>query len=275
MSHLMNQVRIERNTLGLRFKPFNRLYLLLAFICLFTTDSYSLTLPIWLKNKTWRPLVAVGAGISWSSTIGNSAYFPIEPDVAEEYYQYSVNHTTQSSALGDVFLGLEWQFQPMWALQMGLGYQQASPFLAKGSYIQGADVRSQNTYFYDYGILIRQLLIEGKLLYSFKERYHPYVLGGIGSSFNKAYSYNTDVPINLAFTRIYSNNASSSFTYIVGVGLDYDVISSFRLGIGYRFTDVGNIKLGSAVIDTTPVNGTLSQSHLYANEILIQATWIA
>jgi hypothetical protein len=39
-----------------------------------------------------------------------------------------------------------------------------------------------------------------------------------------------------------------------------------------KFADFGQVKLGNASIDTTSVSGTLSQTHLYASEILAQLT---
>lgn len=228
----------------------------------------------WQQFKTWRPVAAVDSGVLWTSDTGSTAYF-VPSTSSSETYQYFVNHTTQSSSITGIFLGAEWQMHPLWSLQAGLGYRQASPFNAAGTFTQGVDNASQNTYSYHYGVLMRQLLLEGKLLYSFRSRFHPYILAGLGSSFNKAYQYYTDNPPLLTFTRLYQNNNTSSFSYEAGIGLDYDVLQNLRLGIGYRFTNSGELKLGSASIDDTSVYGTLSQSNLYANELLVQITWIS
>ncbi len=238
-------------------------------------SAHAFSLADWWQNKTWHPLVSIGGGTASSSNVGASQNFPIQYPVTEEFYSYSVSHATQTSSLVDIFLGAEWNVQPNWAVQGGIGYNQASPFSVKGTLVQGTDVASQNTYTYQYGVLIRQLLIEGKLLYSFRQRFHPYVFAGLGTALNKSYSYNTNVPPFLTFTRMYSNNAMTSFSYALGVGLDYDVDSLIRLGIGYRFANLGKAQLGSAVIDTTHVSGTLSQSNIYANEVLVQFTLMA
>jgi hypothetical protein len=47
-----------------------------------------------------------------------------------------------------------------------------------------------------------------------------------------------------------------------------------RIGIGYRFTDLGKVHLGRGVIDTTQIPGTLQQSHFYNHEILVQLTYL-
>lgn len=237
-------------------------------------SSYAISWSNWWHNKMWHPIATIGGGVSISSDIGESKNFPILNPTTDEFYYYTINSATQTSGLLDAFLGAEWNLRPNWALQAGIGYNQASPFSASGTFVQGADVETEDTYNYRYGILLRQLLIEGKLLYSIKEYFHPYVLVGLGAAFNKAYNYYTTVPRFLTFTRMYSNNSTTSFSYALGIGLDYDVTSQIRLGLGYRFADLGKVELGSAVIDTTSVSGTLSQSNLYTNEVLVQFTWV-
>ena len=81
------------------------------------------------------------------------------------------------------------------------------------------------------------------------------------------------MPFN-TFTREYSDNTESSFTYSLGLGVDMDITEHLRLGVGYRFADLGKVRLGDAEINTTEVAGTLSQDHLYANEILVQLSLV-
>jgi len=244
----------------------------LALLSIFVTPAYAL-----LSNssytRTWHPVLALGAGAASTSNLGQSQSFPIQNPTTDEFYYYFANRPTQTSGLFDGFLGTEWRFRPKWALQMGLDYNQASPFSAKGTFQQGADALSADTYSYHYAVLTRQILAEGKLLYTVK-CFHPYLFGGLGVAVNSAYNYYTNVPPFLTFTRMYANNTTTSFSYAVGVGVDKDLTSHLRAGVGYRFAGLGRVKLGIPTIDTTRVSGTLSQSHLYANELLAQLTWI-
>ena len=143
-----------------------------------------------------------------------------------------MSYPTQTSGLLDAFLGAEWTIQPDWALQLGLDYNQAAPFSANGTLVQGADVPSQDTFGYHYSILARQLLVEGKLLYTFNQRFHPYIMGGLGAAFNKSSNYYISAPPFLTFTRIYSNNSVTSFSYAAGLGIDFDITCYMRLGVG-------------------------------------------
>jgi hypothetical protein len=48
----------------------------------------------------------------------------------------------------------------------------------------------------------------------------------------------------------------------------------WRVGIGYRFVSLGRSNFGSATIDAIPLTGTLKQSYLYSNEVLMQVTYV-
>lgn len=176
-----------------------------------------------------------------SSDLGESQNFPIINPVTDEFYNYSANNANQSSWLFDGFIGAEWTLWPNWLVQGGLGYNQATPFKARGILVQGADSISANTYSYQYGVLARQLLIEGKLLYTVKDYFHPYVLLGLGASFNRAYHYSTSVPPFLTFTRQYASHTETSFSYALGFGIDTEIVNNVRVGVGYRFVDLGQI----------------------------------
>jgi opacity protein-like surface antigen len=222
----------------------------------------------------WRAIISLSSGVAISSDFGKSQTFPIVNPITDEFFIYSAKQSTQTVGVLDGFVGAEWAFQPNWDLQMGLGYNQAWNFKTQGSLLQGADAQSADQYSYKYKGLTRQLLAEGKLLYRFKERYLPYALLGLGAAFNDANSYHTNAPPFLTFTRQYKNNTQTSFAYALGMGIDVVILDHLRLGVGYRFADFGQISLGNATIDTTKVRGTLSQTHLYANQILAQITWV-
>ncbi len=222
----------------------------------------------------WHPIVTVGAGVALSTHVGRSVYFPSPDPTVFEFYNYSASYPMQASVLGNVFLGLETKLKADKGLQLGLDFTQASPFNAQGKLLQGADLSSADLYRYYYHVRINQFLAAGKFFWTYQDYYHPYLFAGIGASYIKASSYSTTVPPNLTFTRQFSDQSMSSFSYGIGIGLDVDLSSFTRVGIGYRFTDLGNAGLGRAMIDTTPVSGTLRQSHLYTHEMMAQLTWI-
>lgn len=222
----------------------------------------------------WHTIVSLGGGMGISNHNGSSQTFPsINPD-SDEFYTYSANHSTHTMGIVDGFIGREWQCNPCWALQIGLDYNQLSQFHAKGSFLQGVDNQSADQYTYQYSIFTQQLLAMSKLFYCFRGAIHPYLLLGLGVAFNDAFDYSTNVPPFLTFTRQYQNKSQSVFSYAVGLGVDVEIMKQVRLGAGYRFADLGKVELGSAMIDMTSVSGTLSQTHLYTNELIAQITWV-
>jgi opacity protein-like surface antigen len=231
---------------------------------------------ITINNPNWHPVISIGEGIALSPRVNNKPiYFPIQNSISDEYYNYSSGSSSSGSkSFFDIFIGAEYNVFQKCAIQLGLGFNQMIPFTLHGTFVQGADVSSQNDYTYRYHILSRQFLTESKLLYTFREYYHPYIFGGIGIASNQANNYSTNVDSTLALTRDYKNSIFTSFSYNIGVGLDVDLTSSTRFGIAYRFADLGTAQLGSSNIDGTYAAGTLSKNHLYANEILGQFTFL-
>lgn len=218
-----------------------------------------------------HPILSVGGGGVWTANLGKNQdlYIP-----NNEYYKYRVDDRNDSNGFFDVFAGFEWDFCPQWGAQLGVGYTYMGSFSVGGTYEQGFDPQSSDFYDYNYRVRSQQVQAEGKLVFHMSEMIHPYIFGGLGASFNKASNYDADYPIFLTFTRDFENNTQSAFTWSVGAGVDFEVFDCWRLGIGYRFADLGRVSLGQSFIDDTPVTSTLAQSHLYTNSIVGQLTYI-
>lgn len=226
------------------------------------------------ESEAWRTVAAVSTGVAISENIGTNRTFSIVNPVTQEFFIYTTKQSTQTVPIWQGFIGKEKLFHPKWALQIGMAYAETWNFEAQGSLLQGADIPSSNQYSYEYNIKTRQLLAQGKLLYHCQPRFLPYLLFGFGIAFNEATNYETNVPPFLTFTREYANHNMPSFTYVAGFGIDTSIMDQLRLGIGYRFSDLGKVGLGNATIDTTSVPGTLSQSHLYTSELLAEVTYV-
>lgn len=221
----------------------------------------------------WRGVIAAAGGVGITTNLGQSQTFPIQNPVTDEYYIYSPNNQVQTQGMFDVFLGAEHPVSN-WRVQGGLAYSQTGSYQSKGSFIQGADAGSADQYTYQYNIVARTLMVEAKLMRPYHDKFYPYFLVGLGGSFNKKSNFTTNVPPFLTFTREYANHTSGSFAYKAGLGIDMDVTSHARLGLSYRFAGLGRANSGAATIDNLSVTGALSQSNLYANELLLQLTYL-
>lgn len=241
-------------------------------------DSVSLSQQhaLWpLKSSPWvHPVATFTAGVA-SANVGSSHRLDTPHDSTVYYYDASDANSTRM--LLGAFLGIE--FPPClqyseWDMDLGLGYYQPFAFVGSGTLAQGMDPISTDFFNYLYKVKSQQLLAEGKFLWRFRERIRPYVLLGLGAAFNQAYDYEVHYNHSLTFTPLFSNNTTTQFSYSLGVGVDMDITKHWRFGLGYRFSDLGRAGLGSGVIDTTPVSDSLSQSHLYANEGVLQLSYI-
>lgn len=240
---------------------------------------YALLLATFASHQTFalalssRPIVAVGGGISNTINLGNSVTFPIQNPNQDEYYSYWPTHQGQTQGLFEAFLGVEHPIFEKWLLQAGCAYTQAGNFHPEGTFIQGVDAPSQNQYQYQYNLTTRQVMLQTKWMRRTHHRFYPYFLIGLGAAINNTSNFTTNVPNTLSYTRLYGNNTSTTFAYRVGIGLDVDLMEHLRLGVAYRITDLGGISLGNATIAQSTVYGTLSQSTLYANDVLAQLTY--
>lgn len=223
----------------------------------------------------WHPVIGVGGGSASAVSLGRYQNFPIINPVTDQYFNYSPRSGTHTQWLAEAFLGAEKQLYSNWRLQAGFAYAHTGTYQAKGTFIQGADPQSSDQYTYKYNVSTQQIMAQAKLLYQYNEILLPYMLLGLGGAINSASNYSTNVPPFLTFTQMYANNTTSSFAFRVGVGFDVNVASNTRLGLAYRFSDLGGVSLGSANIIQIPVPGTLSQANLYANEVLLQLTYVA
>ncbi|MCX7114602.1 MAG: outer membrane beta-barrel protein [Gammaproteobacteria bacterium] len=222
----------------------------------------------------WRAVVGAGGGPVIPSNVGQSHNFPVTEPGASQFFDYVNQSSSQTQGMFEVFLGGEHQLPSGWIVQPGISYSQAGSYEAKGLLTQGLDLPSANQFGYNYWITTRQLMAQAKLMHACHERFYPYFLLGLGGSFNAVSNYQTTVPDALISTRQYANNTSGSFSYRVGAGVDVDVYSHTRVGVAYRFSDPAAVNLGQATIGGVNVPGTLSQSHLYVNEVMFQLTYL-
>lgn len=258
------------NSLGAVMKN-RKQFVILILLQLFSSLSFSLEY-VPLNSKWFNPVIIGTGGAAIATKIGQpQTYSPV--DLC--FYRYQPKPTNSTRALWGISLGHEmplFSFS-LWALDVGVGYYQASAFTGGGTLTQGADDPSADNYKYSYKVQSKQLLVEGKLLGKIKEQIHPYLLLGIGTAFNKNYGYKTNVPSFFTYTPMFSNNTQTNFSYELGAGIDLGVYGGWRIGAGYRFSGLGKANFGAAEIDAIPIGNTLIQSNLYTNQVLIQLTY--
>lgn len=221
----------------------------------------------------WHPTFGVDGGIAVVTNAGSSQTFDIDA-ISEQFYIYTNNDHIKVPALYGGFVGIEWQGDSNWMFDLLIDYNQSSLFSVDGSLTQGIDTSSENTYDYSYSMRFRQLLGQVKVGYVGWQQISPYLLFGLGAGFNSAQDFSTTAPATLVATRAYADNLTISPACMLGFGFDIPIVDFVRLGVGYRFTDLGKMSLGQATVNDVVVSGTLKQSALFANEFVVQLTFV-
>lgn len=186
----------------------------------------------------------------------------------EDYYTGQQSHKG-SGSLG-LGLGLEREARTNLLWQIGFsGYFNTS--VDATGYIWQFGLPDFENSKYNYQIQSSRLVATGKLLNHYHQIYHPYVSGELGASFNRAFAY-YETPLIEEVVPIapFTSHTQSALTWGIGFGVDMDVHTGLRLGLGYQFADLGRASLGVSPAQET--NQTLSTKHLYDNQLRIQLT---
>ncbi|RJT48791.1 outer membrane protein [Legionella taurinensis] len=241
-----------------------RQLILFSYLCLVMPTLYSSGVA---DPGDKRFVFGLDAGAAKTKQLSQSAHFQL----GYSTFNYLPDSDTSTMRYG-ISLGRRFLLNPLNSVIIGLSYHQFSDMKVRGTLQQGISppLYSAN---YEYTIQLSQLLVDAKLQHQWGQRFYPYLTAGIGGGFNRAEHFYTTVPGYLTVTPTYANHRRSSLSYALGLGIDTLVAPHVTVGIGYLFSDLGRVGLGSGVIRQTRVSNYLSQSHLHMNTVLAQISW--
>ena len=249
--------------------------------------SFAAPVDLWNTYfKSYRPVVALFGGASWINGLNHTQLLAGTDD---ELFNYRTQEPGSANAYGGGFLGVE-RALPYHDLfmQIGIEYDGFATIKLNGSSLAGIQDDTSTLYLYNYQIATQQVMGAAKLLSTFElpkimpYQFHPYFSVALGSAFNKASQFTTSpagdaCSVNL--TPTFANTSDTQFSYNLGLGVDTDITQHFRLGLGYRYSNFGQISLGRGTIRvnqySSPVDSTLRSSNVFANQLLAQLTFIA
>lgn len=191
------------------------------------------------------------------------------------FQNHYTSATSGSSAFdGGLFLGFERAFSQRLQVQIGVSGYGDSNITPSGDVWQFALPVFDNLS-YSYRIEHARAMVSGKVLTSLSKHQaiHPYLSGELGVAFNRASSYQ-EIPLTDGAVPMtpFANHTQNSFSYGVGLGVDYSVNPHLRIGAGYQFADLGRASLGITTAAST--TETLSLPHLYTNQLRFQFTYL-
>lgn len=219
-------------------------------------------------SHTDRFSLGLDLGPSWTSNLGNSTQFPL----GYSTFSYTAKHNAETAMLYGISLGKSISLNALHTLQIGLTYHYIPNLDANGYLQQGISTPYYQAN-YSYSVYSSQLLAEAKIVRQWRDRFYPYISIGLGGASNTAKSFKTSVPNYLTLTPYYANKTHRSFSYSLGLGVDYLTSAQTSVGLGYRFSDLGMAGLGDGLIRFTQLSAKLKQSNLYLNTLLIQLNY--
>jgi len=216
----------------------------------------------------YRPVVTLTMGPDFVRQ-GQAETLSLLPPFANYY-----TNTNSSTRVfdGGVFIGVERAFSDKLWVQLGVSGYRDTQMSPKG-HVWLFTSPEFDALSYTYHIQHTRVMAEGKFLTSLRsyQSLHPYVSWGLGAAFNAAQNYQeTPLIAGAVPTAPFANHTQTSFTWGVGVGLDYTLSAHTRLGAGYQFADLGSVSLGPTPAATT--NQTLHFHHLYTSQLRFQFT---
>lgn len=227
-----------------------------------------------IKGIRFTPLITLTGGTTYAQ-VGQTQTKP-QPLTLYETVEntYQANRHTRSRPMFGGFIGAEFLTPLQWlSCQLGFGYYQINSLDATGVLYQASNLSMDYDNFnYQYQIKSRQILLESKILFNWRQIVHPYVTLGAGLGINSAHGYIEEPrytysgPAHVPF----SDGSTHTFTYALGLGADFDVWTHLRIGAGYRFANLGGYSLGTS--PAVASGARLGESHIYANELLLQFT---
>lgn len=233
---------------------------------------YSLTLLFAsLSASAAHPLKFVGTltgGAAWESA-GETQTLFLSPTIEKKYV---ADETTDVLGEGEIFLGAQYTFAKHWQTQFGLAFAIMNPATLTGDIWDDAEPEFNN---YEYSYMIKQsrLAVKGKLLRETQSRFIPWISASLGASFNESYDFENNPTITEATsTPNFASESSTSFTYAVGVGVQYEFTKHWQAGIAYEFADWGQSELGLTSGQT--MTDHLELDHFYTNSLLLNITYL-
>lgn len=242
-----------------------QLLILFLFFCFLAHPAYCSEAEGNLDNK--RFAFGLDIGGAQTNQSGRSVHFPL----GYSTFNYSPEQDASSARYGISF-SRRFMLNSLNSLLIGLSYHQFSEMTVRGTLQQGIFPPLYSAD-YQYTIELSQMLIDAKMQHQWGQRLYPYITAGLGGGFNRAKHFYTTVPGYLTVTPTYPNHHSSSLSYALGLGIDALLASNITVGVGFLFSDLGQVGLGNGSLRQTSLSNYLNQSHVHINTILAQISW--
>lgn len=228
-------------------------------------------------TTSYRSVISFFGGYANVNAGGRTSYLGNDGTV----YSYRSSKDGQNDGFLGGFIGIEHPIS--WynlLVQAGLEYNYFGPVGVQGLNTVSTASGVSTLHRYNYNFLAHQFLVSAKFLTTTHGRYHPYALAGIGAAVTNMEHFRvTAVQTGgVNTTPFFSEHNATRFSYSVGLGVDADVNQYTRLGLGYRFSGLGDAALrrGQMLVNNqfTSVPFALGVYNTHANQLVAQITFV-
>ncbi|USQ14841.1 acyloxyacyl hydrolase [Legionella lytica] len=228
-------------------------------------------------TTSYRSVISFFGGYANINAGGRVSYLGSDGTV----YSYRSSKDGQSDGFLGGFIGIEHPIS--WynlLVQAGLEYSYFGPVGVEGLNTVSMTSGASTLHRYRYNLLAHQFLASAKFLTTTHGRYHPYVSAGIGAAVTNMENFRVTAvqESGVNTTPFFSEHNATRFSYSVGLGVDVDVNQYTRLGLGYRFSGLGDaaLKRGQMLTNNelVPVPFALGVHNTHANQLVAQITFV-
>lgn len=215
--------------------------------------------------KKARYVLGLDVGLSTTNSLNASDSF----NVGYSTFSYNPNQTNINPYRFGISIKKNNNLSSNIFLQTGLSYHTLSSISVSGVLKQGISP-SLYPFNYNYSVNNQTVLAEAKLIHQWHNVLYPYLTAGIGAAFNAVDNFTTNVPGYLTVTPSFFDTSNTSFSYVLGFGVDVIKYHPLSIGLGYRFSDLGLVGLGSAQIRNKYIKNPINPQHVYLNTVLLE-----
>lgn len=240
--------------------------------------------PITAPETGLRPMASLQGGYASMNAGNNRLHRFVGAD--DDVFTYTNSDYGKNKGFIGGFLGVEspvpWlTAYPSLLMQIGVEYNYFEHISVSGINTVGIEPETSTLYNYHYNFNTQQVLGLLKLLTTHYGRFYPYGEVGLGVALNRNNQYVATTTetgsINIAPT--FNNQNNTQFSYSLGLGIDAEVTSNIRVGLGYRYSNFGSSSFDNGMVRfnnyQAAIPFTLGASHADANQLLARISYIA
>lgn len=227
---------------------------------------------------TMRHVVTVSGGANFLR-VGAGAvagHYNFLNNLIRYSYQNTSPNIKATEPMWGIFVGSEVFLSSPWALRYGLAYYQTRGVSGETTLTQSLDGINFSSIPYHSSISNQQLLAEMKLLWMTPKRIQPYFMLGLGAAFKEQSNTIKEKSLLASIvTPQFANKSRTNFSFAVGPGLDFLISKSLRVGVAYRYVDLGEVDENPLFFNFihVPIDN-IQRIHLYSQQLLLQITGI-